>query len=275
MSDPFLRVGFMQGRLSPLVGERIQAFPGARWADELTIAKVNKIKKMEWTIDTCSFASNPLVQGNMHASIRVELKKNEIQVPSVTCDYFMENPHWQANGVDIERDISRILEGMSLVGASILVIPLVDNSSIKNNPGIDLNFFSKMEKELIRRHIRIAFEVDLNELECADFIENFPPDNFGINYDIGNSASYGFDPEIEISNYGDRIFNVHVKDRVRNGGTVPLGHGDADFATVIKNLSKNKYEGNFIMQTARAKDRDHVTELNRNIFFFMKVMKND
>jgi hexulose-6-phosphate isomerase len=274
MIETSVRVGFMQGRLSPLVGEKIQAFPGELWADELQIARVNKIKKMEWTIDTRSFASNPLIQENAHASIRAQLQRNKIQVPSVTCDYFMENPHWQDNGVDIERGVFQILDGMSQIGASILVIPLVDNSSIRNNPGVDLHFFSRMEKELVQRRLRIAFELDLNEQESSDFIADFSSENFGINYDIGNSASYGFDPEKEISIYGHRILNVHVKDRIRNGGTVPLGRGDANFESVIDALYMTKYNGNFIMQTARAREGDHAAELNRNIEYFMKFLNN-
>jgi hexulose-6-phosphate isomerase len=199
---------------------------------------------------------------------------NFLKIPSVTCDYFMENPHWAPNGVDIERDIYQILEGMNQIGASILVIPLVDNSSIRNNQNLDLQFFMNLEKTLDQLEIRVAFEVDLDEEETKDFVANFSPQSFGINYDIGNSAAYGFDPEKEISNYGERILNVHVKDRFRNGNTVPLGKGDADFQSVINQLTEVNYSGNFIMQTARAAEGDHVAELNRNIEYFVKYLNN-
>ena len=48
--------------------------------------------------------------------------------------------------------------------------------------------------------------------ELLKFIKNFDA-NFGVNYDTGNSASLGYDPSEEISVYGHRIINVHIKDR--------------------------------------------------------------
>lgn len=262
----------MQGRLLPLVGDRIQAFPGELWADEFVIAKDINIRNIEWTIDTLTFDSNPLIQEAAHKTIRKLALENYLKIPSVTCDYFMENPHWDSNGIDIERDVSRIIEAMPQVGANILVIPLVDNSSISKNQNMDLKFFKNLESKLIQNNVCIAFELDLEPKLAGDFIESFNPRHFGINYDIGNSASLGFSPIIEITSYGTRILNIHVKDRLIGGHTVPLGRGNADFKTVVKNLHKIKYSGNFIMQTARARDGEHKAELKRNIDFFERVL---
>ena len=55
--------------------------------------------------------------------------------------------------------------------------------------------------------------------------------------------------------------NVHIKDRKYNGITVPLGQGDANFDKVFKNLSKFSYQGNLILQTARALDDNHIEPL--------------
>ena len=51
--------------------------------------------------------------------------------------------------------------------------------------------------------------------------------------------------------------NVHVKDRVKGGETIKLGEGDADFEAVFQSLQKINYQGNFIIQAARAKDNKH------------------
>ncbi len=274
MRKPPSNIGFMQGRLSPLVGDRIQAFPSSNWKSEFAQAQKLNIQIMEWTIDSADFTNNPLINLSGQETIRRLVNLFGIRIPSVTCDYYMENPHWESNGVDIEKDINQILEGMNQIGSSILVIPLVDNSSIRNNPSFDLQFFINMEKALDRLGIRVAFEVDLNEEDTKDFVSNFSSKSYGINYDIGNSAAYGFDPDKEISKYGERILNVHVKDRFRHGSTVSLGKGDADFLKVINQLTDKKYSGNFIMQTARATEGDHAAELNRNIEYFMKYLDN-
>ena len=89
--------------------------------------------------------------------------------------------------------------------------------------------------------------------KLLQFINKFPDSCFGINYDIGNSASLGFDTKEEIATYGSGILNVHVKDRVHNGSTVPLGNGNADFESTFNELNKINYKGDFILQTAGLK----------------------
>ena len=81
--------------------------------------------------------------------------------------------------------------------------------------------------------------------------------NFGLTYDIGNSAGLGFDPGDEFKAYGERIIHVHVKDRLRGGSTVPLGEGDALFDNVFDYIAAQNYQGDIILQTARADDDNH------------------
>ena len=74
------------------------------------------------------------------------------------------------------------------------------------------------------------------------------------NYDIGNSASLGFDPKQELEAYGQRILNVHVKDRKLGGTTVPLGTGSADIQFVLQKLNEIGYAGGITMQAARGEN---------------------
>jgi len=261
----------MQGRLSDLIEGRIQTFPEENWKSEFLLARENKIEMMEWTIDTLTYSNNPLVNGTQVEEIARLSDVNGVRIPSVTCDYYMENPHWEANDIDIEGDVRTIIEAMPRIGAKILVIPLVDNSSISRNQNMDFRFFKDFKKMLIANNIRIAFELDLDPSGAKNFIESFEEDQYGINLDIGNSASLGFDPEAEISSYGNRVINVHVKDRLLGGHTVPLGLGNADFKKVLEQLNKINYSGSFIMQTARSKNGKHLDELMRNIEFFEGV----
>jgi len=268
------RIGFIQGRLSPVVDNKIQAFPGTHWREEFSSAREIDISLMEWTIDTQSFLENPLISEGACEEILNLCEKFEISIPSVTCDYYMENPHWVNGQADIQRDLNTIIDGMERIKSTILVIPLVDNSSIKRNSGIDLSFFIEFEKRLIETGIKFAFEVDLDIQSTRDFIDLFPPGCFGINYDIGNSASEGFNTEIEIHEYGDRVINVHVKDRFLKGTTVPLGLGNANIPASIRALKKANYRGNFMLQTARARSNNHADELIRNIDFLIKANSN-
>ncbi len=270
-------IGFMQGRLSPPVGNRIQAFPFSEWENEFPKARSLGIPIMEWTIDSIQFDLNPLISAKGYETIQSLSRTNNVAIPSVTCDYFMENPFWDSNGYDTESDLVRIMRGMNRIESRILVVPLVDNSSllkIRSEKDV-ISYFRRLEPLIRENEISIAFELDLSPERASDFISELPADCFGINYDIGNSASLGFNSNTEFNYYGNRIINVHVKDRYYKGTTVRLGHGAADFPAVARNLTKLKYSGNFIFQTARSARGLHADELTINILYFMNVMEEN
>ena len=249
-------IGFIQGRLSPITNNRIQQFPWDTWQNEFSIASKNDINLIEWTIDTFKFYLNPLINLNQWEEINTIASKNNILIPSVTCDYFMENPPWKSDIDLIKKGIIAIFQGMKNISAKILVVPLVDNSSLLDSSNADTvkNLFTDLIPEMIQNNIQIAFECDLNPEELLHFISEFDKNYFGINYDIGNSASLGFDPNKEFQAYGSRITNVHVKDRKINGPTISLGEGDADFLRIFGLLHEVNYQGNLILQTARSNE---------------------
>ena len=249
-------IGFIQGRLSPITNNRIQQFPWDTWQNEFSIASKNDINLIEWTIDTFKFYLNPLINLNQWEEINTIASKNNILIPSVTCDYFMENPPWKSDIDLIKKGIIAIFQGMKNISAKILVVPLVDNSSLLDSSNADTvkNLFTDLIPEMIQNNIQIAFECDLHPEKLLHFISEFDKNYFGINYDIGNSASLGFDPNNEFESYGSRITNVHVKDRKLNGPTIPLGEGDADFPRIFRLLHGENYQGNLILQTARSKE---------------------
>ena len=55
------RLGFMQGRLSPLIDGRIQVFPWSCWQEEFMIAERHGFRLMEWTLDQHRLYENPLL----------------------------------------------------------------------------------------------------------------------------------------------------------------------------------------------------------------------
>jgi hexulose-6-phosphate isomerase len=106
----------------------------------------------------------------------------------------------------------------------------------------------KLAKDL---DIKISLETDLSPIAFKELLEQIDLDFIQANYDIGNSASLGFDPEEELDAYGQRILNVHVKDRKLGGTTVPLGTGNAKIDLVIQKLQEFGYSGGLTMQAAR------------------------
>jgi L-ribulose-5-phosphate 3-epimerase len=262
------RIGFMQGRLSPLVDGKIQAFPASCWQEEFESAKRNGFSLMEWTLDQDGLYLNPLLTTSGQAEIRELRQAHGIAISSLTGDCFMQSPFWKAQGPAREallQDFRAVAQACSAVGIVMMVVPLVDNGRLDNREQEDL-LVDTLQKEsafLAALGVKVVFESDFGPDELARFIARLAPARFGINYDIGNSASLGMDPVAEISAYGERILNVHIKDRVLGGTTVPLGTGNANFDQVFAALARAGYQGTYILQTARAADGKHAEVLCR------------
>ena len=269
----------MQGRLSPLSNGRIQSFPWGNWENEFLSAEKINIHLMEWTLDQERLHENPLLIKHGQKIIRDLCKQHKIIIPSLTGDCFMQAPIWKSQGperIKLEFDFIKIIEGCAAIGITMIVFPLVDDGRLENSrQENNLIFFLQEHAEfLITQDIKILFESDYSPLELAKFIDRFDPNLFGINYDIGNSAALGFKPREEIKSYGLRIMNVHIKDRILGGTTVPLGKGNADFCEIFAELGKINYQGNFILQTARAVDENHSMILSNYRDMTINWLKN-
>ncbi len=261
-----MNIGFIQGRLSPMIDGKIQAFPWDHWENEFNIASKIKLKLMEWTLDQEKLQLNPLMTSSGQKRIKSLCRKSNVKIPSLTGDCFMQYPFFKYKDNKksaLISDLKKIVEACSALNIELIVFPLVDNSSIEDNEQQTkiIKEFKKLERHLERNMVKIVFESDFEPVKLKNFIDNFSQNCFGINYDIGNSASLGFDYQKELHYYGNRILNVHVKDRILGGGTVPLGSGNADIPAVIKALNEINYRGNYILQTARALNSDHVSVL--------------
>ena len=261
------RIGFMQGRLSPQVNGKIQAFPWQHWRDEFSLAEAARFGLMEWTLDTDRLYENPLMTEDGRADIAGLQAKHGVAIESLTGDFFMQAPFHKCTGAARERglrDLKAVCEACAALGIRMLVIPLVDGGRIETpeQEADVIRTLGKLAPELERLGVGIVFESDYAPRALAAFMAKLPP-AYGINYDIGNSASLGYDAVEEIAAFGTRIHNVHVKDRVRGGTTVPLGTGNANFPAAFAALSRARYTGNYRLQTARAADGDHIGALSR------------
>lgn len=248
----------MQGRLSPQVDGKIQAFPWVHWREEFAHAELSGFRLLEWTLDHERLAENPLMTAAGRPEIHTLSVAHRISIPSLTGDCFMQAPFWKATSPELRRDLleklDKVIEACGMMQIGIVVVPLVDNGRMVNQTEklLLMKEFTARGPLLERARVRIAFETDLAPQAAADWIADYPKHLFGINYDTGNSASFGYDPEQEWTLYGDRVLNVHLKDRLRGGGTVPLGKGNCDFSACFRAMRRSNYAGNLILQTARA-----------------------
>lgn len=260
--------GVMQGRLSTIIENKIQAFPEKYWKEEFSKANKLGLKLIEWTLDYKNLKNNPILTKNGQLKIKKLSKKYSIKINSLTGDCFMQKPFWKIkNNKELIQDLKKIIDGCRVLGIKFIVIPLVDKGSIKNykNKNNLIKICNKIKKYLHNSKIKLIFESDYSPKKLKDFIKQFDRNFFGINYDVGNSAGLNYDIDNEFNSYGKYIFNVHIKDRVKNGKTIRLGKGNAKFSKLFNNLRKIRYKGNLILQTARSKNNQHMNEIKINL----------
>jgi L-ribulose-5-phosphate 3-epimerase len=171
--------------------------------------------------------------------------------------------------------LKRVIINSQRIGIKYIVLPLVDNASIKNNiqeKSVIKLLNNKIFTSYLNASSKILFEIDFSPKKIIKFMKNFDANKFGINYDTGNSAFMGYKISDE-KKYFKYVSNIHIKDRMRKSGlSVRLGHGDYDFPSFFRILKKNSYKGNLILQTARANNNDHVNELNINRKFILNFV---
>lgn len=269
------RIGVMQGRLSLPINGKVQSFPTKTWKKEFMLAKKLSFKFIEWTLDYKNLNKNPLLLSSGQEIIRKLCNQNNITINSITGDCFMQHPFWKANKLikkKLINQLKEIIDSASKIKIKFLVIPLVDNGRVENTKQKKnlIKEFKKMTKYLKKKKVTILFETDLNPLDNLKFLKNFNNKYFGLNYDIGNSASLDFDPIEEFKNNAVFIKNIHIKDRKKFGNTVPLGKGNADFKLISKLCKKYSYKGNFILQTARKKSGTEFETLKAYLNFIQK-----
>ncbi len=251
-----LKLGVMQGRLLPKYQGRYQAHPLNYWQEEFSLAANLGLNCIEFILDYNDFEKNPLFYSGGVKEIQTICKQSQVSVFSICADYFMQNPFTQKDTARVrenEQVLKHLIEIAPELGVTNIVIPCVDASSLKSAQAAHI-FCDKISNylELAKQNnVHLALETDLPPCEFKVLLENLNSSCVTVNYDIGNSASLDFDIESELNSYGHRITDIHIKDRILNGGSVVLGNGNAKFELFFSLLKQYKYADLFIMQVYR------------------------
>jgi len=255
------KIGILQGRLLPRYKNRYQAHPVNYWQAEFNVAKEFGFSQIEFILDYNDVSENPLMSNVGIKEIKKLVKETGVEVKSICADYFMEAPFHSDHQKKSEKVLKKLILNAKKLNVIDIVIPCVDQSNLKTKKDFKM-FVSSIKKVLPiaeKYNININFETDLNPNRFKKLLQNFDSKNIKVNYDIGNSSSLGYNPKEEFKAYGEFISDLHIKDRVLNGGSVKLGTGDADFKTIFELLKEYAFKGNIIMQSA--KDADYIEDL--------------
>lgn len=265
-------IGVMQGRLSPPIGGRVQAFPVDTWREEFSLAREARLHCIEWIYAADTEALNPLRTDDGVAEIRRLARESGVAVWSVCADYYMTERLVTSDGAprkDAVKHLRWLFGQVALLGGRHIVLPLVDASSLKSPQEVEgllavlRSIISAVEPSGIELHL----ETDLPPGDVLTLLESVNHPLIRANYDIGNSAALGRDPMEELTLLGPWLGSVHVKDRLLGGGTVPLGSGAADFPTCFSLIFAAGFQGPFILQAARQEGLSEVELAVRNRHF--------
>jgi len=244
----------MQGRLLPKFEGRYQAHPKGYWQDEFPIAAELGLDLIEFILDFDTAEDNPLLAEGGVKKINAAISATGVGVRSICADYFMKAPlHRPETRAESIMVLERLLETASALGVTDIVIPCVDQSRLTDTED-EIRFVSTIEHLLPKVEqtaVNLSLETDLDPKRFRRLLDRLPSPRIKVNYDIGNSASLGYDVKEEIASYGNRISEVHVKDRILGGGSVVLGSGNADIPLAMKLLDDIGFNGSIILQAYR------------------------
>jgi hexulose-6-phosphate isomerase len=251
----------MQGRVVAPEGGRFQSFPRDGWRREIENAGFIGLRGIEWIYDLYGEGENPIETPEGRSELKALLRQHGVAVVSVCADYFMDKPLLRCSAAENKQLLKRLewlIELCPEMGIGRIVLPFVDASKIRDDAERDqVSANLRSVLPVAERHgVELHLETDLAPAAFRAFLDGLEHALVKVNYDAGNSASLGFSPAEEFAAYGARIGSFHIKDRRLGGTTVPLGQGDADFATLREQLVRYNYQGDFVMQVARGEPGD-------------------
>lgn len=250
----FPKIGIVQGRLVPPVQGKIQTFPERNWEREFTLVRKAGFDGIEWLFDG---EENPLLSADGRLRIRELIGAYGVEIPSVSADYLMFFPIFGATKAKSVAVLKRLIEACGEAGIRRINIPLEDQSELKKTDDVSdaVDGLRQCLPLAKRCGVVLAAESSLAPANLFAFAKLVNRSNFGINYDLGNSAALGYDTDGALRLLKPFLAGIHVKDRKRlYGPTVPLGSGDADFRSHFAALKEIRYEGWLVIQGARGAD---------------------
>ena len=240
----------MQGRLSSQDPRGYQTFPYGKWEEEFNVAAELGLNHIEWVIESFEIMANPIVCSP--DQVAVAARNSGVAVISACADFLMDSPLRP-----LEKEtwyvFDRLLQNANILGSEVLVIPCVDKGSLlseENRRNLESSL-PRMLRLAEQNSILLALETDLPPAEFNVLLQQFPSPFLTVNYDTGNSASLGYSFEEEMEQYGQRISDFHIKDRLAFGPSVPLGSGDAPLLSVLSYLTREAPDAVVTMQAAR------------------------
>ncbi|MFT5170726.1 MAG: L-ribulose-5-phosphate 3-epimerase [Candidatus Marinamargulisbacteria bacterium] len=279
-TNPQQPIGIMQGRLSAPTDGKIQSFPKKTWRMEFEKASQCNLDFIEWIFETDEWENNPISTASGIQEILALADKSKVSVLTLCADYFMENPLIrcsESDQADRLEKLNWLIQQAALLGVKYINLPFVDHSAIHSNEEISLlaKRLAPISENAKKQGIQLCLETNLDPVRFESLLVAFEQVPIGVNYDTGNSAALGFESHEEMAHYGRYLTTLHIKDRRLNGGTVPLGQGDANIPDTLKQLRQLPFWGPITFQVARGESGQEVETTQGNMAYLKKLLQGN
>ena len=267
----------VQGRTLPQIDESLQSFP-SNWIDEFPLIEQLGFDGIEWIYDKKSEYSNPILNSNEYSKIQSLSKKYNVSLENIVFDWFIAHPLLKKDNIPLQTKINKLTDLLDYsikIGFKRIIFPLLEGNAIHDSNEMELFlkiFSDDVLSTLNLNKLEIHFETSMSTNDEFNFISKLNNPQTKICFDMGNSASLGLDCTEVLNKIHPFLGSVHIKDRLKNGGTVPLGEGSVDFLTIFSILNKIKFSGPISFQAYRDKNSNNIELLKNYLMFINNII---
>jgi len=266
----------VQGRALKQTEDVIQHFPD-NWQDEFPIIKKLGFYGIEWIYDKKSDHTNPILTSSGQKKMKLVSSQYGIKLENIVFDWFLHHPLFvndEYSEQQKKNKLTELIEKSAQAGFNVIIFPILEKNNV-SDPKINnkfVNLLHSISHLLDQNNIQMHLETSLSPKEELNLIKKIGHDKIKLCFDMGNSVGFGFDPNIVFRTVGKLIGSVHIKDRKKNGSSVPIGRGDVKFYDIFRNLKQIGFNGSYSFQVYRNRDSDNISLLQNSLKFINNIM---
>ncbi|CAN5284038.1 hypothetical protein BH23BAC3_BH23BAC3_22740 [soil metagenome] len=171
----------------------------------------------------------------------------------------------------ILKDVETVITNLAKVGGRTLGANVGNSSSIKTTKQLDAqaDLLKKMmsiceKNEVVLNLHNHTHELENNMHELKGTLSRIPELKLGP--DLNWVMRAGVDPVNFLSQFGDKIVFLHLRDQYKNGRwTEYLGQGNTDFVAIAKELKQINFTGDVIIELAHEQDFEPIKPIRESL----------
>ncbi len=179
-------------------------------------------------------------------------------------------------------DVNNILDNLAAVKGRTMGISVGNTEQLKTKNQLDsqAELLVKIDNLAKERNIVInlhnhTYEAENNMYDLRNTLNRIPDIKLGP--DINWLIRAGVNPIQFITEFGDKIIFMHLRDQDKNGGwTESVGEGNTDFRGIGKSLKKANFSGDLVIELAFETDFEPTRPIRESLFdsraYIKKVM---